>query len=150
MNKDDYMFIRQLAWTVLIDSKIDKLPVELNKIVNYFDIDTRLSFLPLNHWSKCRMLSKTLLRKFGLECSVENAKLLSVRILAPAVILYECNVKSAKEISEITKLPEQEAAKRFDRLNLLKKREKFYTSEDETTISNNFRDFVASYRSNRP
>ena len=67
----------------------------------------------------------------------------AARLLAPLVVLHECNVRSAKEIARICGISNQAAENRLTEL-AERERSGFVLSEDEARIAEMFREFTES------
>lgn len=103
----------------------------------------------LTRWESTKNLSTLILNKFGLNYKDDANKLLSVRILAPMCLLKECNVSYPEEIVTLCDIPYSEAINRFERLNMLKIRDKFYTSNMELKVVRQFEPFIKKYNENK-
>ncbi len=77
------------------------------------------------------------------------ANMFAARILMPICILYECNIKSSKEIETICNVSKVSAKYRFKRLKLLKRRNKFYTDKNEEQLKENFKSFILEYNNKK-
>lgn len=140
MTKQEYQHIRNLAWDLLIDSNTSSLPVNILEIANIYGlgqlVDNNKSL-----YENTLSISDGILKVFGL-----NTKLsmyLAVRILAPMIVLNELNVKSAKEISDLTKLPIDIATQRYDRLLMLQKQNDFGVSRLENIVLSQFKEWIS-------
>ena len=69
----------------------------------------------------------------------------AMRLLAPACVLWGCNVKCSQEISDICSIPLVYSDIRMNRMKLLYKKEKFLTSPIEREVFNNFAVFIEKY-----
>lgn len=75
----------------------------------------------------------------------QGANMFAARILMPMCVLYECNIKSIEEIALLCNVSSISAKFRFERLQMLKKRQKFYTDKNELSLLNNFKSFIEKY-----
>ena len=135
MTKQEYVHIRNLAWYLLIDAKISELPVEISRIAELYNIE-------YNHdadfYDKALEVSKEILSVFGYKTEPEYVEALTVRLLAPSIVLKQIYVKSAGDISEKTGLPIDIAQSRFERYKVLVERDKFGLSKMEMRVLNQF------------
>ena len=143
MDKQEYQHIRNLAWNTLIQSKINSLPVDISKITKSYNIHYYTSN---NYYDDAISISNELLKMFGY--NIELSKYLAVRLLCPMIVIKFLNIKSAKEMSNITGLPIEIANQRFKRFELLLKRNAFETSELESRLLLQFQDWIAKYKGN--
>ena len=65
--------------------------------------------------------------------------------MSPAIVLREIKVSSPKELAIITDLPMNLAEQRFTRLQQLLKRDKFETSNMESIVLSQFKDWIDKY-----
>lgn len=142
MTRQEYVHIRNLAWDLLIDAKISELPVDISRIAGLYNIE-------YNHdadfYDKALEVSKEILSIFGYKTEPEYVEALTVRLLAPSIVLNQIDVKSAGDISEKTGLPIDIAQSRFERYKVLVERNKFGLSKMEMRVLNQF----MRYDSNR-
>ena len=142
MTKQEYVHIRNLAWDLLIDAKISELPVDISRIAGLYNIE-------YNHdadfYDKALEVSKEILSVFWYKTEPEYVEALTVRLLAPSIVLKQIDVKSAGDISEKTGIPIDIAQIRFERYKVLVERNKFGLSKMEMRVSNQF----MRYDSNR-
>lgn len=143
MDKQEYQHIRNLAWDTLLQSKINSLPVDISKIAKSYDIDYYTSN---NYYDDAIFISNKLLKMFGY--NIELSKYLAIRLLCPMIVIKSLNIKSAKEMSNITGLPIEMANQRFERFELLLKRNAFETSELESRLLLQFQDWITNYKHN--
>ena len=72
----------------------------------------------------------------------QAANVFAVRLLAPACVLHELNVQSADDIAQICGISMTAARYRFQRLQILNKRNKFYISPLERQVKNQFECYI--------
>ena len=72
----------------------------------------------------------------------QAANVFAVRLLAPACVLHELNVRSAEDIARICNISQQAAQFRFQRLKVLNERNKFYISPLERTVKMQFDKYI--------
>ncbi len=75
-----------------------------------------------------------------------EADMFAIRLLAPACVLHELGALDAKTIAELCDIPLDAAAARAERMKTLEKRSRFYESELEQRVYENFRDFIENSR----
>lgn len=143
MDKQEYQHIRNLAWDLLIDAKINSLPVDISKIANIYNIEYQKHGTLFNDSIS---ISQEILKLFGYD--IKLAKHLAIRILCPMIVIKELNIQSANEISIVSGLPIYIARQRFDRYKMLLKRNAFETSDLESKILIQFQNWIKSYRIN--
>lgn len=136
MTEQEYKHIRNLAWKVLIDIKADSLPIQLEAITDYYHISSNAD----NYYTRTVQLSSVLLSMFGLNSDLSET--LAIRLLSPMVVLKEIGVRSGADIATITGLPVQIANKRYERLQVLIKRNAFCTSRLEQIVLKQFRVWI--------
>ncbi|MGN0182840.1 MAG: ImmA/IrrE family metallo-endopeptidase [Candidatus Ornithomonoglobus sp.] len=73
----------------------------------------------------------------------------AARLLAPACILRELNVQTVDELRELTGLSYTAAGYRLQRLEELRKRNKFYLSPLERRVKNQFNNFINTYKNRK-
>ena len=78
--------------------------------------------------------------------SETQANVFASRLLAPACVLKELNIKTVDELQQLTGLSYAAAKIRLERLNMLRERDKFYLSPLERTVRNNFNEFIKKYK----
>ena len=140
MTKQEYQHIRNLAWDLLIDSNTSSLPVNILAIANIYG----LGWLVDNNkslYENALSISDGILKVFGL--NTELSMCLAVRILAPMIVLNKLNVKSAKEISDLSGLPIDIAAQRYDRLLMLQKQNAFGVFRLENIVLSQFKEWIS-------
>lgn len=143
MNRQEYLFIRNISWDLLIDARIDRLPVDINRIASVYKVNDLITEgAPL--YNNAMVVSKYVLDRFGINSNQDNCRHLSVRILAPAVVLKELKVSSVDDIIKFTMLPEALAQQRFARLQELISRDKFEMSNMEAKVIKQFRPWIFS------
>lgn len=75
----------------------------------------------------------------------QEAMMLAIRILAPMIVIYKCNIKSADEISQMCAISLQAAKFRLERLNNVKSRNMFLTHPLEVKLYEQFKPYIQSY-----
>ncbi len=85
-------------------------------------------------------------RKRGCESEAES---FAMRLIAPACVLWGCNVDNAEEIGELCGIEIDYAEKRLRRMKQLYKRNRFLTSTLEKEVYGNFLPFINTYNENK-
>ena len=75
----------------------------------------------------------------------QEANIFASRLLAPACVLWGCEVQSAEDIMKLCDISYQAAAFRMERMKVLYARDKFLTSPLERIVFDNFRPFIRRY-----
>lgn len=75
----------------------------------------------------------------------EEAESFATRVLSPLCVINECKVENEEELSYLCEIPLRVAKKRYERLKVLRERNKFLTSELERKVYANFKEFVEGY-----
>lgn len=140
MTEQEYKHIRNLAWDLLIDANISALPVDINSIAKLYHAQSLIK-ASNSLYDNALLVSSHILSIFGYN-NVELSRYLAVRILSPMIILKALNVESAEDVAKFTKLPINIAKQRFDRFQMLLKRNAFETSKLETKVLNQFKDWL--------
>lgn len=141
MTKQEYIYIRNLAWDILIDSKVNSLPVDVSRIESIYSIPHQTN---LTRYNRMLRASNAILNIYGLSNEAENSVHLSVRVLAPMIVLNKLGVSSPEELASYTGLPISLAIRRFERLVMLRKRNAFETSRMESRVLKQFSGWITS------
>lgn len=75
-----------------------------------------------------------------------EADMFAIRLLAPACVLHELGITDTETIAELCDIPIKAASARAKRMKVLEKRSRFYKSELEQRVYENFRDFIENSR----
>ena len=75
----------------------------------------------------------------------QQANIFASRLLAPACVLWGCNVQSPEEIMRLCDISHQAAQFRFSRMKVLYERQKFLTSPLEKKVYKQFKPFILRY-----
>lgn len=140
MTKQEYIHIRNLAWDLIIDAKISRLPVDINAIANIYNLQ-HLIDNSKSLYDNALSVSEGILQIFGMSKS-EFTRHLTVRVLAPMIILKELDIKSAEELSDFSGLPANLANQRFKHLKMLLSKNVIHTSRHEYIILSRFRKWI--------
>lgn len=73
------------------------------------------------------------------------AEQFAANLLAPLVVLHECGVRSAKELSRVCGISRQAAELRLEEL-ILRERHGFRPDDDELRVKELFAEFIRGYR----
>lgn len=141
MTKDDYIFIRNYAWDILIISQSDHLPIDLQQIADSFGVHLQQD---LNYFKQAIALCSALLQQIGLNDNEEYSTALAIRIIAPIVVLQNCDIKTYKELENLTLLPEPLSRHRFDRIAV--KKDYIGMSSLERRVGLQFNSFCNNYK----
>lgn len=140
MTEQEYKHIRNLAWDLLIDANISRLPVDINAIAALYNLQ-HLIDNSKSLYENTLSVSEGMLKLFGMY-NPEFTRYLAIRILAPMIIFKELGVKSAEEMSSLSGLPIDLANQRFKRFEMLLSRNAFQTSRLETIVLSQFREWI--------
>lgn len=140
LTKQEYKHIRNLAWDLLIDARISRLPVDIRAIANIYNLGHLIDNSKLLY-DNTLSVSEGILIIFGLNYP-NFPKYLAVRILAPIIVLKELGIKSAEEISNLSGLPIDLANQRYKRFKILLLRNSFQISRLETIVLSQFRQWI--------
>lgn len=140
MTKQEYKHIRNLAWDLLVDAKISKLPTDIKAIATLYDLQFLVDDTK-SLYSNALLISKNILKIFGLT-NPEFIKYLTIRILAPLIVFKELDIKSSDEIHILSKLPMNLSIKRFNRYQMLLKRNSFGISHLEIMVLSKFQSWI--------
>lgn len=145
MKKEEYSAIRELAWDILLKSNTSCLPVKITPIAKIYGYKNIIDY-NMSRIDNTYMLSRLILTNHKITANALTIKTLAIRILCPMCILYECNITNSKKISEICDIPENIALERANRLQILIKRNKFYSSDIEYLVYMKFEKFIEEYK----
>ena len=76
----------------------------------------------------------------------QAANVFASRLLAPACVLWGCNIRTADEIAVNCKISKQAAEYRAARMEILYKRNAFLTSSLEREVYENFRRYIETHK----
>lgn len=142
MNEQEYKHIRNLAWDLLIDANISKLPVDISSIATLYNLQYLIdNTKPL--YENTLSVAEGILKIFGMT-NPEFTRYLAVRILAPMIVFKELGVKSAEELGRLSGLPANLANQRFKRFEMLLSRNAFQTSQLESVVLSQFNQWIKS------
>lgn len=142
MKEQEYKHIRNLAWDLLIDANISRLPVDISAIANLYNLQ-HLIDNSKSLYENTLSVSEGILKIFGMT-NPEFTRYLAVRILAPMIVFKELGIKSAEELCGLSGLPADLANQRFKRFEMLLSRNAFQTSRLETIVLSQFRQWISS------
>lgn len=75
----------------------------------------------------------------------QEANMFAARLLMPMCVLHECKIENELELMELCNVSSISAHYRFERLQLLNNRNKFYTDKNEIEVIKAFEKFVNKY-----
>lgn len=136
MTKQEYMFIRNLSWMLLIDSKTSRLPVDIEPIAKLYESETLIA-ANKTRYDNAIAVSRSVLNAFGINPAL--SKYLAIRILAPLAVLREINISSADALAAICDIPLDVAGQRFERYQTALSKGRFGTSTLESTVLSQFK-----------
>lgn len=142
MNEQEYKHIRNLAWDLLIDANISRLPVDINAIAAIYNLQPLIDNSK-SLYENTLSVAEGILKIFGMT-NPELTRYLAVRILAPMIVFKELGVKSVEELGRLSGLPADLANQRFKRFEMLLSRNAFQTSRLETVVLSQFRQWISS------
>lgn len=136
---DDSIIANNLGITIFINNRYlilfdDKIPTSVKR----FTIAHEIGHIVLNH--KNNLINEKIRET--------QASMFAARLLMPMCVLYECKVCCPKDIQNLCGVSFTSATYRFNRLELLKQRNKFYTDNLEVIVSNLFKPFINQYNKN--
>ena len=125
------------SWTIVYD---DSLPAEESRFV----IAHELGHIFLGHEMKYGYHT----RKYNIvkPSDETEADMFAARLLAPACVLWGIGVKTAEDIAELCNISYTAARIRARRLETLRSRGKFLSSQLERRVYDNFSEFIQNYR----
>lgn len=82
----------------------------------------------------------------GSDVDEYSAERFAIGVLAPACVLWGCNVHTAKDIAIMCNISQTSAKIRAERMEILYKRNKFLTSPLEQQVFEQFSDFISIYK----
>lgn len=142
MTNQEYKFIRNLAWDLLIDSNATSLPINIQAIAKLYDLE-HLIDNNKSLYENTLLISDNILNIFGLNRK-DFSKYLAVRILTPMIIFKELNIKSSQELSDLSGLPMDIASQRYDRFIMLQRRNSFELSRLESIVLSQFKEWITN------
>ncbi len=144
MDKQLYSTLRELAWHILIQGNISKLPVAITPIAKAYQLEELMDYSG-SRYSNAIIISEHILKHYGIDTSRENIKFLATHLLTPLCILKECHILTPDKISKYCDVPYELANERSKRLSTAIKYDKFYLSSFEEKVSNNFTDYINNF-----
>ena len=111
----------------------DQVEIEIQR----FTVAHEIGHIVLNHF---KIFSGT---------REQEANMFAARLLMPICVLYECKVSKAKDIKTLCNVSLISAKYRFERLQILKQRNKFYTDKTERIVYTNFKEYIDKVNNSR-
>lgn len=105
-----------------------------------FTVAHEIGHIILNHVGKFELVNREpTLQDNPIE---QAANVFASRLLAPACVLWGCNIHSSEEIQQLCKISKTAAEYRMQRMNELYKRNRFLTSPLERKVYSQFETFI--------
>ncbi len=76
----------------------------------------------------------------------QEANVFASRLLAPACVLWGCNVQTAEDIRRLCHISHEAAEYRMQRMRILYERNRFLTSPLERAVYAQFREYIETHR----
>lgn len=76
----------------------------------------------------------------------KEANMFASRLLMPMCVLHECKINSYLELQQMCNVNSELAEYRFNRLVMLRQRNKFYTDKLESIVKDQFTNFIINYK----
>lgn len=175
MHYKDYQYARGVAWRILIDCHITSLPIRMADVCCRLGIRLRsmppgderdgvsfyaddIPYIGLNparttarrRFTAAHELGHILLGHTGKAAisgaDEQAADIFAVRLLAPACVLWGCQVRTADDIQQLCGISRQAAAIRMERMRLLYQRGAFLTSPLEQQVYRQFLPYIKHHR----
>lgn len=131
--KLNYGFTQQIGTNNYIIFYNDQIPLSVQR----FTIAHEIGHIVLNHFN------------VPIENREQEANMFAARLLMPMCVLLECKISSEQELSSLCHVSEISAHYRYERLQMLKKRNKFYTDPNEIKLKSQFDAFIQDYLKNK-
>lgn len=144
MNWQEHKHICNLATDLLIDAKINSLPVDCEKVANLYTPFWRES-RSLTYFQNVMSLSMRILPIFGLKSFVQYAELLGINLAAPPIVLRMIRVKSPEDIAELSNLPIFVAKEQFVEYRHRFSQKIPYISRPERKLEHQFRSWASQF-----
>ena len=121
--------------------------VELNKDGRYIIFYNDEVIVERQRFTIAHEIGHILLNHFNvpIENREQEANMFAARLLMPICVLYECNIESIDELKRMCKVSSISAFYRYNRLEMLKERNKFYTDKNEVVLRRKFKKFIKNY-----
>lgn len=173
-NKYRYYELRNLAWQVLIDTQINALPIDINKILHYYNLQAlRYDFMnSTEHGAHATLPTGQTIILYSNTCNEQQARFtimhelghilldhnnfkgsiekeansFAARILMPVGILKKINVLTAEKIADVCNVSLEAAEFREKRIAELEKRGMWFASELENKLVENFTEFIRNFK----
>lgn len=143
LNHQEYSHINYLALDLLIDAKIDRLPVDVAEIASNHGISSIIDFSK-SRYDNAVIVSKHILGKYGYNNNLYYSEYLATKILSPLIIFKELGINNFEHFHFLSDLPILIASLRFDLYkNLISKSEIGKYSIEKRAL-NCFRDWINS------
>ena len=173
MDYSDYKLVRDTAWKCLIECGISDLPVKLSIICRKYNVEIiknsslspnspfRLKpneratviikdrFIIVDDTESPQAQRYSIAHELG-HLLIGNtnepmAERFAISLLAPACVLWGCNIRTAQDIASICDISITAAKIREARMTVLYERNKFLTSPLEQNVYENFKEFIERF-----
>lgn len=173
MDYSDYKLVRDTAWKCLIDCGISELPVKLSLICRKYNVEIiknsslspnspfRLKpneratviikdrFIIVDDTESPQAQRYSIAHELG-HLLIGNtnepmAERFAISLLAPACVLWGCNIRTAQDIASICDISITAAKIREARMTVLYERNKFLISPLEQNVYENFKEFIERF-----
>lgn len=144
-----YTKLRQLniiPFNNIIKKNMGFTQLNKNEYTIFYDDEQPVS---VQRFTICHEIGHIMLNHFNvpIENREQEANMFAARILMPICVLYECKVSSVKEIEFLCNVSKISAKYRFNRLQILRKRQAFYSDQNEIIVKKQFQPFITQYLS---
>lgn len=173
MDYSDYKLVRDTAWKCLIDCGVSELPVKLSLICRNYNVEIiKNSSLSPNSPFRLKPNERATViikERFIIVDDTESrqaqrysiahelghlllgntnepmAERFAISLLAPACVLWGCNIRTAQEIASVCDISITAAKIRETRMGVLYERNRFLTSPLEQNVYENFKEFIERF-----
>ena len=142
MNHQECEHINYLALDILIDSKIDQLPVNVAQIAAHHGLNYTID-LSKTRFENTVAISSLILQKYGYDHSLFYSEYLAVKILSPLVVFKELGISMFEEFYVLADLPPLIASLRFEHYENLCRHNDIGKYNIEKRILNMFKNCIS-------
>lgn len=145
LNRQECEHINYLALDILIDSKADKLPINIAQIVAHYRLDYTID-LSKSRFENAVAISSLILQKYGYDHDLFYSEYLAVKILSPLVVFKELDISIFEEFYVLSDLPPFIASLRFEHYENLRRHNDIGKYNIEKRILNRFNNWISFVR----